>query len=75
MGGGYTNLDSSAEYTVNHAGTSDVVTVDQDVDSGQWVSLGIFEFTADGTENVSLVCDLAGQSGNPATSADAIVSR
>ena len=70
--GGYADRDSSAEYIINHAGTSDVVTKDQDLNSGQWVSLGIFYFAADGTESVTLVCDLTGQSGSPATSADAI---
>ena len=70
--GSHADLDSSAEYTINHAGTSDLVTLDQDVNSGSWVSLGVFYFAADGTGSVTLACDLAGQPGNPATVADAV---
>ncbi len=41
-GSSYGNRNTSADYTVNHAGGSQTITIDQDQGSGNWVSLGIF---------------------------------
>ena len=46
--------------------------MDQDLDPGGLVSLGIFDFTANKTANVTRVCDLTGESIGAAASADAI---
>ncbi len=66
---GQYNRDSTADYVITHAGGTTTVTVDQDVDSGQWVSLGRFGFEAGDAGSVTLVRD--GADWN-ATSADAI---
>jgi len=67
--GGTYDRDSAAEYVVHHAGGTTTVTLDQDVNSGQWVRLGGFAFSA-GTEGyVELTRD---SSNGVATSADAV---
>ncbi|MHC4715895.1 MAG: golvesin C-terminal-like domain-containing protein, partial [Planctomycetota bacterium] len=42
----YWTRDSQAEYTVYHAGGSSVVTVNQNVNPGQWVSIGTYTFNS-----------------------------
>ncbi|MFV1951056.1 MAG: S8 family serine peptidase [Nitrospinota bacterium] len=50
----FSALATNAPFTINHAGISDTVPVDQCKNGGQWVSLGAYEFNDDGTENVTL---------------------
>ena len=52
--GGTFNRDSQAQYAVTHNGITDTYTVDQDVNSGQWVLLDTLTFTGDGNESVTL---------------------
>jgi hypothetical protein len=67
--GGIYDRDSEADYIISHAGGTSVVIVDQDQDSGQWVLLGRFPFSA-GTEGyVAVVRD---SDNGVATSADAV---
>ena len=47
-------LATNAPFTINFAGGSDTVLVNQTVSGGQWVSLGTYTFADDGTENVIL---------------------
>ena len=47
-------LASDAPFTINHGVVSDTVLVDQTIDGSQWVSIGIYEFADDGTENITL---------------------
>ena len=42
----YSNRATNAPYTINHAGGSTVVRVNQEINNGQWVSLGVFNFNA-----------------------------
>ena len=62
--------DTSADYTVNHAGGSQTIEIDQDQGSGAWVSLGVFSFNAGTGGNVTLVRNSATSSED--TSADAV---
>ncbi|MFV1952127.1 MAG: beta-propeller domain-containing protein, partial [Nitrospinota bacterium] len=50
----YSGLASNAPFTINHADISDTLVVDQGINGGQWMSLGIYEFVNDGTENITL---------------------
>jgi len=50
----YPGLAANAPFTINHAGISDTLIVDQGINGGQWVSLGIYEFLNNGTENITL---------------------
>ena len=52
----YSNRATNAPYTINHAGGSTVVRVNQEVNNGQWVSLGVFNFNA-GTASIVLSTD------------------
>ncbi len=45
---------TNAPFTINHAGVSDTVIVDQSVDGGKWVSLGTYYFENNDTENITL---------------------
>ena len=45
---------TNVPYTINHADGSDTVVVNQSINGGQWLSIGIYNFAADGTENMSL---------------------
>src|SRR5690606_24227302 len=53
--GGMYDRDSSADYTIQYAGGSATVVVDQDTDSGQWVRLGTFSFAAGSAGYIELV--------------------
>jgi len=46
------NRARNAPYTVNHAGGSTVVRVNQEVDGGEWCSLGVYSFNVGGTSVV-----------------------
>ncbi len=61
-GSQYGNRDTSADYTVNYAGDSQTIAVDQDQGSGAWVTLGTFFFNAGNNGNVTLVYDSADSS-------------
>jgi hypothetical protein len=50
----YTGLATNAAYTINHNDISDTIVVDQSINGGQWVNIGIYEFVDDGTENITL---------------------
>lgn len=63
------DLDSAANYTVKYNGGTRTVSVDQDLNSGQWVLLGSFQFAAGATGSVDLVRDL---SNGLSTVADAV---
>ena len=60
--------DTNADYTVNHAGGSENIVIDQNQGSGEWVLLGLFSFNAGSSGNVTLLHDV--KSGG--TSADAV---
>ncbi|WP_345974393.1 immunoglobulin-like domain-containing protein [Sulfurimonas sp. HSL3-7] len=60
--------DTDASYTVNHAGGSTPIGIDQNQGSGDWVLLGTFSFNAGTSGNVTLVRDV--ETGG--TSADAV---
>ncbi|WP_415407782.1 hypothetical protein ACLHDG_04420 [Sulfurovum sp. CS9] len=47
--------DTNADYTVNHAGGSETIVIDQNQGSGDWVSLGVFSFNAGTGGNVKFV--------------------
>ena len=49
--------DAQAEYTVYHAGGSNTVTLDQNVNPGQWVSIGTYTFNAGTNGYVKLTRD------------------
>lgn len=61
--------DSHADYTVTSAAGSTAIEVDQDVNAGQWVSLGTYSFLADRLAEVTVRHDL--EDGSP-TVADAV---
>jgi len=68
-GGGTYDRDSAADYTIFRDGSPiATVTVDQDIDSGQWNLLGTYTFW-DSNAKVQLVRDTA---NGAATSADAV---
>ena len=67
--GTYFERDHGADYTVQYAGGSATVTVDQSTRSGQWVPLGTYTFDAGTTGYVSLLRD---SSDGNATVADAV---
>ncbi len=48
---------TNASFTINHDGVSETVELNQSVNGGQWVSIGIYNFANDGTEYVSLSDD------------------
>jgi hypothetical protein len=50
----YSGLANNALFTIHHAGISDTVVVDQSINGGQWLSIGIYKFVNDGTEDVIL---------------------
>ncbi|MFV1952106.1 MAG: fibronectin type III domain-containing protein [Nitrospinota bacterium] len=54
---GHAHLASNAPFTVNHGGMADTVIVNQQINKGRWVSLGVYDFAGDGTENVTLTDD------------------
>ena len=60
--------DTNADYTVNHAGGSETIVIDQNQGSGEWILLGLFSFNAGSSGNVTLLRDA--ESGG--TSADAV---
>ena len=71
--GGQYDRDDAAEYDITHGGTTDTVILDQDVDMGQWVSLGSYAFTGTGVENVKVTSHATSQSPPVnSTSADAV---
>ncbi len=45
---------TAVQYTINHAGGSTTVAVNQRIDGGKWVELGTFDFNGDPSENVTL---------------------
>jgi len=59
-----------AQYSVNHNGDPETIIVDQNEGSGTWVSLGVFEFDAGNSGNVTLLCDFDG--GESVVIADAV---
>ena len=68
---GYYNSDSMAEYTVHYAGgVSDPIIIDQNVDSGTWVSLGFFPFSGESTDEYVQLTRTPNATGT--TSADAV---
>jgi len=67
--GGTYDRDSAAEYLVAHAGGTTIVVVDQDINSGQWVLIGSFQFNGDGYGAVHVARD---ESDGVATIADAV---
>ena len=58
--------NTSARYIIVGAGSTSVLTLDQNKQIGEWVSLGEFQFNGDGTEGVSVF------SGGISTVADAV---
>jgi hypothetical protein len=52
--GTFYDRDSSATYTVTHAGGATTIGVDQDLNYGQWVRLGTFDFAAGASGSVRL---------------------
>ena len=54
-GSEYGNRDTSADYTVNYAGGSETIMVNQDQGSGSWLLIGTFSFNAGSNGNVTLV--------------------
>ncbi len=48
---------ANAPFTINHAGGSNTILVNQGINGGQWVSLGVYEFANNGSENVTLTDD------------------
>ena len=62
------NRDTDASYTVNYAGGSETIGIDQNQGSGDWVLLGTFTFNAGISGNVILLRDA--ETGG--TSADAV---
>ncbi len=52
----HSNRATDAPYTINHADGSSVVRVNQEVDGGEWVSLGVYSFDA-GSASVILSGD------------------
>ncbi|MFC2073561.1 LamG-like jellyroll fold domain-containing protein, partial [Campylobacterota bacterium] len=62
--------DPEAEYTVNHAGGSETIVIDQSQGSGDWVLLGDFSFDVGSSGNVVLSRDIG--STSISTSADAV---
>ena len=67
--GTFYNHDTNAQYQIKHSGGTTSVFVDQNVDPGEWILLGTFEFAGDGTDQVDLAVSGVGSNG---TSADAI---
>ena len=63
------NRDSAADYTIYGSTGARTVTVDQDKNSGRWVTLGVFEFSAGTSGYVTLVRD---SDNGMSTVADAI---
>ena len=61
--------DTNADYTVNHAGGSKTIVIDQNQGSGEWVMLGLFSFNAGSSGNVTLSHDVESVRS---TSADAV---
>ena len=49
-----TLLATNAQYIINHASVSDIVLIDQSINGGGWVSLGIYEFSGANTEDITL---------------------
>ena len=67
----YGTRDTNALYTVNYAGGSDSLRVNQQQDTGQWILLGTYNFDAGTSGNVTVTRD--GQSTQSSTSADAVM--
>jgi hypothetical protein len=61
--------DSKAWYEVQHGGEKSIVRINQNSNGGNWVSIGTFDFTGDGSEFVELFSGFASQAS---ISADAI---
>ena len=61
--------DSKAWYSVQHGGQQSIVRVNQNTNGGNWVSIGTFDFTGDGSESVELFSGFASQAS---ISADAM---
>ena len=68
-GGGRYDRDSAADYTIHYSGGTATVTVNQDVNTGQWNLLGTFAFDAGTNGFVSLLRDSA---NGVSTCADAV---
>ncbi len=57
-----TGFAARVPFTVYYSGSSKTVLVDQSKNGGQWVSIGTYAFSDDGTENVTMnVSELYGQ--------------
>jgi hypothetical protein len=67
----WSTRDTNALYTVNYAGGSDLVRVNQQQDTGQWILLGTYNFDAGTSGNVTVTRD--GLSTQRSTSADAVM--
>jgi hypothetical protein len=67
--GGTLDRDSAADYTIHYNGGTETVTVDQNMQSGQWILLGTYDFAAGREGYVTLMRDSA---NGIATSADAV---
>jgi hypothetical protein len=55
----YSGFTTNAPYTINHNGISDTVVVNQSINGGEWISLGVYYFVNDGTENITLLAETA----------------
>jgi len=64
------NRSTAVPYTINHAGGSDTVTVNQRVNGGKWVLLGTYTFNA-GSGNVSIGYSVS-STGSDRVCADAV---
>ena len=65
-GGRRITRNTAARYIIVGAGVSSVLTLDQNDQTGKWLSIGEFEFSGDGAEGVSVF------SGGNSTVADAV---
>ncbi|MCP4629394.1 MAG: hypothetical protein GY850_38700 [bacterium] len=63
--------DTNALYTVNYAGGSDPIRINQQQDAGQWILLGPYNFDAGTSGTVTVTRD--SQSTGSSTSADAVM--
>jgi type IV pilus assembly protein PilY1 len=67
----YSTRSTAVPYTINHAGGSTTVTVNQRVVGGKWIELGTFQFNGDPSENVTITHTRSG--GSDTACADAIM--
>lgn len=68
---GYPNRTPSAQYTVNHVGGHQTLTLDQSANDARWISLGTFVFS----EGMSGSVTLTSTDADYTTSADAVMFR